>query len=107
MFTNQTDTPQIQSNVIRKVSVVESYYNPLKTEIKKAFKALWKIHFEIDNDKTFYNRMARPNIEDYALICYFLKVHNEFEFLQAYYKNNFKEDGQPYPTYLDFETSII
>lgn len=98
---------KLPPNVYRKTSVVESFYNPLDTELKRAFKDLWKIHFDTENDKTFYNRLAKPNLEDYGLILYFLEVPETDSHVKEFFTPQFKSEGGVYPTYKHFLTSII
>jgi hypothetical protein len=93
MFENE-----LSAHVIKKVSIVESFFNPLDNRIKKAFKELWIEHFN-QPASSFYKRIAKPQLEDYALIIYFLGVKNDYTFLVEFYKDAFKTaDGEAYPT---------
>lgn len=97
---NQPSRPtELNPKIIRKVSVVESFYNPLENDLKKAFKELWKIHFDVTNEKTFYNRLAKPNLEDYGLILYFLEVKETDSHVKDFFTPLFVADGVSYPTY--------
>lgn len=95
---------KLPPNVYRKTSVVESFYNPLDTELKKNFRELWKTHFKTENDKTFYNRLAKPNLEDYGLILYFLEVAETDSHVKDFFAPQFKSEGVQYPTYKNFLT---
>lgn len=89
-----------EKNLIKKVSIVESFFNPLDLPIKKGFKFLWMHHFN-QPEPSFYRRLKTPIIEDYALIIYFLDVKNQYSYLLDYYKEQFKdsETKEAYPTY--------
>lgn len=100
MFEKQTSN---SGSVIRRVSIVESFYNPLDKGVKEGFRQLWMKHFNMPRE-SFYRRIARPNIEEYALIVYYLQVNDmEFGHLQDWYKDSFRNaDGTQYPTYKDY-----
>ncbi len=102
MFTDNTNVP---GNLLKKVSLVESFFNPLDTRLKKAYRNIWIEHFKSTREN-FYKRLRRPNIEDFALILYFLEVNNlESSYAVRHYESEFSyPDGTPYPTYKEVKS---
>jgi hypothetical protein len=97
MFTHpKTPTDRL----IKKVSIVESFYLPLHKPLQTAFRDLWIKHNNSSREY-FYRRLARPIIEDYALMVHFLElVDGDSPYILNHYKDKFKNaDGTPYPTY--------
>lgn len=97
MFTT-SKTPV--DRLIKKTSIVESFYLPLHKPLQTAFRDLWITHFK-SSRTSFYKRLARPILEDYALMIYFLEVATEDSpYLLNHFKDSFKNpDGTPYATY--------
>jgi hypothetical protein len=93
------DSTKSDSKVIRRHSIVEGFYNQLTKELKAEFRSLWMHHFNMTRE-SFYPRVARPRLEDYALIIYFMDGYDEpHSTLLDHFSPKFKySDGKPYPT---------
>lgn len=103
-----TKPAKLPSNIMRKQTIIESYYNPLHPKLQKVYRGLWFEHFKPKQPKTWNNRLSvHPNLEDLALIAYFLCAKGEYiesliEFFEPTFYGN--KDGivEKYPTYRDF-----
>lgn len=94
-----TDSTKSDSKVIRRHSIVEGFFYQLNKDCKASFVQLWMHHFKM-NRESFYPRIKRPRLEDYALIIYFTNGYDEpHSTLLDHFSPKFKyPDGKPYPT---------
>lgn len=83
----------------RKSSILENIYSSLDKEAKAGYLQLWMSHFNKPRD-SFRRRAKTREIEEYALMCYYLQNQDKkSEHLIDYYRENFRyADGTPYPT---------
>lgn len=107
--TRKTELP---SNIIRKQTIIESYYNPLHPKLQKVYRGLWFQHFKPKQPKTWNNRLSvNPNLEDLALIAYFLCAKGDYietliQYFEPTFYGNIDGNVEKYPTYRDFLTLI-
>jgi hypothetical protein len=88
-----------ESAILKKVSIVQSFYNPLDSKIKAGFKEIWINHFK-QPETTFYKRLRSPILEDLALIYYFLEIKNKDSHIVEYFQDRFIDsDFEPLKTY--------
>lgn len=98
----------VPAGILKQVSILESFYNPLDAALQRGFRELWTTHFQLSR-QTRSARFKNPYIEDLALIMYFLQVGSEeAERIVPHYLDSFRHpDGTPYPTYRDYLPNYI